>query len=110
MITITKTITQPIEAIEAFADNFGYQTVIANPAFAVVMDEVSGEPVSNGEPQTIPNPQTKLEYVSERFDDMATKWFSQFAERTARQDAESTVMATVAATEAAIRSTINTTI
>ncbi len=108
MITITKTITQPIEVIEAFADSLGYQSVVANPAYSVTIDEETREFTSNGEPQTIANSQTKLEYVSERFDAMASKWFAQFSERNARQEAENTIKATVEATEQAIKASIST--
>lgn len=108
MITITKTITQPIEVIEAFADNLGYQSMVANPESVATPNSETGALEYNDVPRSIANPQTKLEYVSEKFDAMAALWFSQFAEKTARRTAEETVKATVAATESAIRATITT--
>lgn len=108
MATITKTINQPDEVINAFADDLGYQEVLPNPAYSESI--VDGQIVGNGEPQTIPNPINRTEFVSERFDEVASAWFSQFAERDARLASEGTIKQTVDATKAAIKSTISTNI
>lgn len=132
MITITKTITQPEEIINEFADNLGYQSVVKNPDYKpaegseLIQDpnwvEPEGfDPVNDraplvpnpdykpavGEP-VITNPQTRIEFVSEMFDEMASTWFSQYAERNARRAAEDTVKQTVAATKQAVKATIST--
>lgn len=102
---ITKSIEQPIEVIEEFADNLGYQSVIHNPGYFPAV----GDTPAVGTP-TLPNPETKLEFVSRKFDENATAFFGQFAEREARRASESTIAATVDATKAAIAATITTVI
>lgn len=91
-ITITKTITQPTAIINQFANDLGYQEVVSNPDhIPAVVDITTMEETSPavGEP-TIPNPQTRLEFVSERFDEFVSEnFFGQFAKRNAeRQKAE----------------------
>ncbi len=51
--------------VDELADLNGYQSVIANPAFSVVRDDVSGEPISNGEEQTIANPTTRTQHLAQ---------------------------------------------
>lgn len=111
MISITKTITQPEEVINAFADDLGYQTVIPNPEYIpAVYEDVTLVELTPavGEP-TIPNPQSRIAFVSDRFDEFVSeKFFGQFAERNARRDAESIIKATVEATKEAVKATITT--
>lgn len=97
-LTITKTITQPEEVIAGFAADLGYLTDIPNGAY------VEG----GSEPQSIPNPQTPVDFVSEQFDIMVTDWFTQFAKRNALRDAEAAVEASVETQKEAIKATIQT--
>jgi hypothetical protein len=109
--TLTKTITQPEEVITAFANDLGYQEHVANPDYipAVQLDEDSEEvTVVVGEP-TIANPQTRLEYVSEEFDDfMATEFLGKFAKRNAERAKLDEAKVMTKATIEAIKSTITT--
>lgn len=111
MITITKTITQPEEVINTFADRLGYQSQIPNPDYvAAELDPVTFKEITPavGEP-TLSNPQTRLEYVSERFDDfVADKFFGQFAERDAIRQKMEEAKAVKTATVEAIKATIVT--
>jgi len=132
MITITKKITQPEEVINEFADNLGYQTKVENPDHVPAQgsekivdpewvkpddfDEMNDVPPMVDNPDYVPavgeriidNPQTRVEFVSEKFDDMAAQWFSQFAERNATREAQATIKATVEATKDAIKGSIST--
>lgn len=87
-ITITKTITQPEEVINAFADNLGYQAVVTNPEYTPAQYDAETMEIivpAVGEP-TKPNPQTRLQFVSEKFDDLVSdKFFGQFARRDAER-------------------------
>ena len=133
MITITKTITQPEEVIGQFADDLGYQEVVPNPDYVpaqgseTIQDPAWEQPadfspidgvvpqVPNpdyvaqvGEP-TIANPQSRTEFVSEKFDDFVSdKFFGQFARRNAERAAQETIKQTVEATKEAIKATITT--
>ena len=99
-ITINKSITQPEEVINEFADNLGYQAKVVDPNW-------SGDPTVDS-PEVIDNPKSRTEFVSELFDDTASGWFSQFAERNARKSAEETIKQTVEATKSAVKQTITT--
>jgi len=131
-VSITKTITQPEEVINEFADNLGYQSKIENPDHVPAQgaekiidpewvkpadfNEMEDMPQMIDNPDYVPavgeriidNPQTRVEFVSEKFDDMAALWFSQFAERNATRAAKETIKQTVEATKTAIRETITT--
>jgi hypothetical protein len=132
-ITITKTITQPEDVINQFADDLGYQTIVVNPDFVEaqgseqIVDPTWEQPadfnpmtdttpmVPNPDyvPQvgerTMPNPQSRVEFVSEKFDDFVSdKFFGQFARRNAERAALATVEQTVTATKEAIKATIVT--
>lgn len=76
LITLTATITYPLEQIEKFADNRGYQTVIANPAYESKFDPETTTHTDNGEPQTLPNPQTRTDFVKEWFKTQAVDMFA----------------------------------
>lgn len=133
-ITITKTITQPEEVINEFADNLGYQTVVPNPdyvpaqgsemmvdpewtqpeGFDPMTDETPMVPNPDYVPQvgepTMPNPQSRLEFVSEKFDDFVSdKFFGQFARRNAEREAKALIEERIVQTKEAIKATIVTT-
>jgi len=131
MTKITKTINQPTERVEWFADQLGYQTVVTNLDYKeAVGSEIINDPSGATETveglgevpkqvpnpdyvaavgeRTIENPQSRTDFVSEKFDDMTAVWFSQFAHRDATRAALAGVEVTVAATKAAIRNTIMT--
>jgi hypothetical protein len=121
MITITKTITQPEEVITQFADDLGYQTVVTVPEEELPAQvEVQQENHITKEMETVltypegteftkPNPQTRLEFVSEKFDDFVSdKFFGQFARRDAERAARQMVEDTVIQTKEAIKETIVT--
>ena len=97
--TITASITYPVDEINAFADKLGYQTVVANPDYvpsvggeempdpAFEGDVIDAPQIPNpdyvpavGEP-TMDNPESREEFVKRLFKGVATKWFTQFAER-----------------------------
>jgi len=106
--TITKTITQPTEAIENFADRKGYMSEIHNPEYVADLDK-DGNVTDNNKPATIANPQTKQEFVSKLFDEFVAKeFFGVFAEQDAvsAKLAEAEALATSAIE--AIKSTIVT--
>jgi len=108
-ITITKTITQPEEVINQFADDLGYQTVVANPDYIPAeydMDTMEETTPAVGE-QTLPNPQSREDFVSEKFDEFVSeKFFGQFAKRNAErlkaEEAKELTKQTVAAIKATI--------
>jgi len=75
LITLTATITYPTEQIEKFADNRGYQTVIANPDATTSVDTETGVITTIGEP-TIPNPETRIDFVKRWFKDQAVTMFA----------------------------------
>lgn len=60
-VTITATITQPVENIEAFADAIGYFEVVEDP---------------NDPNQTIPNPESKQDFVKRVFLEHSVTWFT----------------------------------
>ena len=108
-ITITKTIVQPTEVIESFADRKGYMSEIHNPAYVVEIDE-DGNMTNNGEAVTLTNPQTKQEYVSELFDEFVAKeFFGVFATEDAKKQKMAEAKAAADATVEAIKATISTT-
>jgi hypothetical protein len=133
-LTITKTITQPVDVINDFADSLGYQTIVPNPNYLPAVgnetiDDTSAEQVISpagvpvypqianpdyvpalGEP-TMENPQSRLEFVSERFDAFVSeKFFGQFAARNAEkiklEEAKVLTQATVEAIKASITTVI----
>ena len=108
-ITITKTITQPQEVIENFADRKGYMSEIHNPAYVVEIDE-DGNMTNNGESVTISNPKTKIEFVSDLFDEfIAKEFFGVFATEDAKKQKMAEAKAAADATVEAIKATISTT-
>lgn len=110
-ISITKTITQPEEVINAFADRLGYQAQVQNPShIPAKLNMDTGEILTPavGDP-TVTNTQTKHEFVSERFDDFVSeKFFGQFAEQDAIKQKLQEAKAVKTATVAAIKATIVT--
>ena len=77
MIQIIKTITQPEEVINAFADSKGYQEQIANPDYVSTTNFDGEEDVVTGEGEpTMDNPMTRTEYVSALFDKFALDLFA----------------------------------
>ena len=123
--TITKTITQPEEVINEFADNLGYQTIVTNPNYVPaqgseqIVDPAwtapeNADPLTEAPPmipnpdhvpavgeQMIDNPQTRLEFVSEKF-------FGQFAKRNAERLKMEEAKAVAKQTVDAIKATITT--
>ena len=131
--TITKTITQPEEVINEFADNLGYQTIVTNPNYVPaqgseqIVDPAwtapeNADPLTEAPPmipnpdhvpavgeQMIDNPQTRLEFVSERFDEFVSeKFFGQFAKRDAERLKMEEAKAVAKQTVDAIKATITT--
>lgn len=86
-ITLTASITYPLAEIEKFANNRGYQEVVANPAYVVTTNE-DGTITDNGEPRTIPNTQTRIEFVKEWYKKQAVEMFSIDYKRTAEVEAK----------------------
>lgn len=86
-ITLTASITYPVADIEAFADARGYQSVVTNPAFSSTIDPDTMEETTNGEERTIPNPQTRIDFVKAWFKDQAVELFAQDLKRTAEKEA-----------------------
>lgn len=99
LITINASLTYPLEQLEKFADNRGYQTVIVNQNYvpasgSETIDDTTAEPVENpmgvmvypqipnpdyvaavGTP-TILNPQTRIDFVKEWFKGQAVTLFA----------------------------------
>ena len=109
LITLTKTITQPLEAIEAFADKKGYQSKVPNPDYveavgSPTIDDTTQTPDEMGIYPQIPNPDyvpavgeriidnpvTRTQFVSDLFDDFVSRnFFGVFAideEKKAREE------------------------
>lgn len=111
MITITKTITQPEEVINQFADDLGYQTVVPNPDYVPAeynMETFEEITPAVGEP-TVPNTQSRVDFVSEQFDEFVSeKFFGQFAKRNAERIKAEEAKELTKQTVAAIKSTIVT--
>lgn len=132
MKTIIKTITQPEEVIDAFADSKGYQARIKNedyipaqgaeeiqdPEWEMPEDfnEVTGErpTVPNpdyipavGEP-TIDNPISRVEYVSALFDQFALGLFATKAESDIRKAKNAEAEAEIQAVKEQLAQTITT--
>lgn len=132
MIQITKTITQPLEVIEDFADKLGYPVKVINDDYVApvgspqIQDPTwvqpdDFDPITDAIPMidnpdhvpavgtpTVDNPLSKKEWVSLKFDEMAAKWFSQFAERDALKAAQAQAKVVAEQTEQAVRASINT--
>lgn len=107
-ITITASITYSQADIEAFADRLGYQTQIQNPAYSESFDGT--QIVTNGEPQTITNPQSKIDFVKEQFKTKCAKpWFTQFASDDAKKTAEELAKKQIATLEANLEAAIQIT-
>jgi hypothetical protein len=119
--TISKTITQPVDVINEFADNLGYMSTVSNPDYVPAQGlELMRDPndpeqmILNpeyvpavGEP-TMDNPMSRVEFVSMKFDEMASDWFAQFARRNAERTVREQIEQTVVATKEAIKATIAT--
>lgn len=91
MITITAKITQPVENIEDFADSQGYFESVIDP---------------NDDTKTIPNPESRVDYVKRLFLERSVGWFSAAAEKAIRE-AKTTEMNTLIDTKRdEIKSTI----
>ena len=113
-ITITKTITQPEAIINQFADDLGYQEQVANPDFVPAefteyMEDGTVNPdyVNPVGEATVPNKQSRTDFVSEKFDEfVAEQFFGQFARRNAErlkaEEAKELTKQTVAAIKATI--------
>lgn len=115
MKTITFKITQPEELINLHADSLGYQEVVKNDNYAPTtnsekiidpewdmpedFDEATGEYpmidnpdyVAEVENPTIKNPQSRLEFVTEKAKENNLNWLAQFAERTAKAQVDELV-------------------
>jgi hypothetical protein len=76
LITINASLTYPLSELEKFADNRGYQSVIANPDYVATFDLETGKQTDNGLPQTLPNPETRTEFVKRWFKDQAVTLFA----------------------------------
>lgn len=100
--TITASITYPIADIETFADRRGYQEVIPNPDYVFDQDTMQGV----GEP-TIPNPQTRIEFVKEWFKKEAVKLFAQDIEKAAEREAREMAAQAAAQKKVAIEAAIS---
>lgn len=87
LITINASLTYPLEQLEKFADNRGYQTVIANPAYQMTANE-DGTITSNGLEATLPNPQNRIEFVKEWFKKEAVTLFAVDFKRDAQVQAQ----------------------
>lgn len=133
MAKITKTIEQPDEVIKTFADRLGYQELVVNPDYVPAQGSETIQDPDWVKPEdfdemtdTIPqvpnpdyvaavgekmmtNPQSRVDFVSEKFDAMASNWFAQFARRDAERDAEQLIRTKVEETKAAIKASITTT-
>lgn len=130
--SITKTITQPLEVINTFADRLGYMETVKNPDYVAPQgsetivdpeweqpadfDPVTGETLMVPNPDYVPavgeptmaNPQSRVDFVSEKFDEMASDWFAQFARRDAERMVKVQIEETIVQTKAAIKATIAT--
>jgi hypothetical protein len=110
-LTLTKTITQPEEVITAFANDLSYQEHVANPKYVPAEHDpktFEETKAATGEP-TVPNTQSRLEFVSEKFDDfVAEEFLGKFAKRNAEQTKMEEAKAVTQATITAIKSTITT--
>lgn len=104
-ITLTASITYPLAEIERFANNRGYQEQVANPAYEVTLNE-DGSTSDNGESPTVPNPQTRVEFVKAWYKTQAVEMFAvdykKGAEAEARKAAEAAAKQAKDALEAAI--------
>jgi len=85
--TITATFTYPTTEIEAFADRRGYQSEVVNPAYVVTTD-ANGNITDNGESQTIPNTQTREEFLKDWFKSEVVKILSVDIDRAAQLEAK----------------------
>ena len=100
---------QPTSVIDNFADELGYQEQIANPDFVPAerdMETMEETKPAVGEP-TVPNNQTREEFVAEKHRDFnAEQFFGQFAKRNAErlkaEEAKELTKQTVAAIKATI--------
>ena len=110
METINASITYPLEAIESFADRLGYNTVVVNPAYSESINDETNTMVGNGEPETITNPETRLDFVKRKFKEHSVEYFTQFslseadklAQAAAKEAMETYMDAAKAQVEAAI--------
>ena len=79
---------QPTSVIDNFADDLGYQEQIANPDYVPAefdMETMEETKPAVGEP-TVPNNQTREEFVAEKHRDFNTKqFFGQFLQRNTTQ-------------------------
>lgn len=131
-ITITKSITQPEEIVNLFADDLGYQTMVVNPDYVAgqgseTMQDPEWEQPEDFDPMTgeipqvpnpdyvaqvgeqmIENPMTRSEFVSMKFDEMLTDWLTQFAERNALRAATAHTKEQVKLQKEALKETIVT--
>lgn len=131
-ITITKTITQPEEVVNLFADDLGYQTMVVNPDyvagqgsptmqdpdwvqpedFDLMTEEIPQVPnpdyVAEVGERMIENPQSRADFVSDKFDEMLIDWLTQFAERNAVREATRLAKEQVVARKGELKATIVT--
>lgn len=105
METITASIVYPLSDIEDFADRRGYFSEVPNPAFEESM-QPDGSMTDNGEPRTIPNPQSRLDFIKELFVDVAVDWFGQDIETTTKREALEVAKTNAEAAKASIKSAI----
>jgi len=64
--TTAKTVTtaQALGFVDAICDEYGYQETISNPDYTS----------ENGQPETIPNPQSKAQFAQSKLDEFALTW------------------------------------
>ena len=110
MAKFIKTFEQPDEIITAFADDLGYQEQVINPDYELTVDPDTLESTDNGEPNTINNPQTRQEFVSEKCDGLIATWLMSFAERNAMRNATEQVKAGVGVQLKTLKESISTVI
>lgn len=64
--TTAKTVSAAIasEVVDAICEEYGYQALLPNPAYSE----------GNGQPETIPNPQSKAQFSQARLDEFTYTW------------------------------------
>ena len=128
--TITASITYPTENINTFADRLGYPTVVANPDYTPaqgseqIVDPAWEQPENfnpitdttpmvdnpnfvpaNGEP-TMPNPESREDFVKRLFKAHSVAWFTQFIERDIARQKEAEKQAAIGEAKSQIEAAI----
>jgi hypothetical protein len=99
-LKLTKTITQPEAVINAFANDLGYQEKVQDPNYTV-KDEMDTPPI-------VDNPQSRIEFVSDKFDELTVEWLSKFAERNLRKVTEDSIRENMVLAKTEIKKTLST--